>query len=306
VNRKPQKWIAALLGFFVSPLGLLYVGMPKLAALALVIGLVLGLSAFFVPALGASMAVSLIQIGLSIVWAVWAYKIAMCKTADTPTAWYSRWYGLLAVAACLVGVVVVLRAFVYEPYRVPSSAMLPTLPVGSNVLVRKWGYGHYATYGLRLGTGAISATLERGDLLVFDYPRDPSQTYIKRIVGLPGDKLVYRDKRVFVNGVDVRGKQLEDYLSEQNLRYFQRYQEKLGNTVHDILINSDAPSWVGGETEHTLPAQCKVDHEVLSCDIPVGNYFVMGDNRDNSADSRYWGFVSTKAIIGKVVHIVPR
>lgn len=305
MNRQPKKWIAALLGFFVSPLGLLYVGMPKLAALALGIGLALGLSAFFIPTLGASTAVSLGQIGLCIVWAVAAYKIAARKTGEAPTAWYSRWYGLLAVSACLLGAIIFLRAFAYEPFRVPSSAMLPTLPMGSNVIVQKWGYGHYTTFGLRLGSGAISGPLERGDLLVFDYPRDPAQTYIKRIVGLPGDKVIYRDKRVFVNGVDVRGKQLEDHLDDHNLRYSQRYQEKLGRIVHDILIRPDVQSWLG-DPARTLPAQCVIDHETLTCDIPAEKYFVMGDNRDNSADSRYWGFVSAKAIIGKVVHILPR
>jgi signal peptidase I len=305
VDRQPNKWIAALLGFFVSPIGFLYVGVPKLAALALVIGLALGLSAFFFPVLSASVAISLIQISLGLIWAVLAYKIATRRAGVAATAWYSRWYGLLIVSVCLLGSAILLRAFTYEPFRVPSSAMLPTLPVGSSLLVQKWGYGHYTTYGLRLGTAAISSTLDRGDLVVFDYPRDPAQTYIKRIVGIPGDKVVYRDKRVFVNGADVRGKQLEDYLDDQHLRYVQRYQEKLGQVVHDILINPDASSWVGG-TEHTLPAQCGVDREVLSCDIPAGSYFVMGDNRDNSLDSRYWGFVSAKAIIGKVVHIVRR
>jgi signal peptidase I len=304
VNRQPKKWIAVVLGFFLAPLGFLYVGNPKLASLPILVGLGLSLSFFFIPGFAAGHAFSVVQFGLGVLWAVWVYIIATRNTGEKPVAWYSRWYGLVALAACFLAGVVLLRAFTYEPYRVPSTSMTPTLPVGSNILVQKWGYGHYTTFGLRLATRPISASLERGDIVAFDFPRDPGQSYLHRIIGLPGDKIVYRDKHVFVNGVDVRGKRLADYLDDRNLQYVQRYEEKLGRNVHDILIKPEATPWLG-DSAYTLPSQCTIDHEVIACDIPAGNYFVMGDNRDNSLDSRYWGFVAAKAIIGKVVHVVP-
>jgi signal peptidase I len=305
LNAQPKKWIALVLGFFLNPLAFLYVGAPRLAAASLGAGLVIGLTGYFLPGLMPGYASSLISLAFGVGCAILAYRLAAKKSSDAPRPGYSRWYGLLGAAGVTTAVVLVLRVFLYEPYRAPSSAMMPTIPTGSNLLVQKWGYGHYSTMGMVFGSGRISAPLERGDLIVFDYPRDPSQTYIKRLVGLPGDKLVYRDKHVLVNGVDVRGKQLDEYLDAERLRYFQRYQERQGNILHDILINPDASAW-GGTAEHTLPPQCTIDHEVMSCDIPAGNYFVMGDNRDNSMDSRYWGFVSAKAILGKVVHISVR
>lgn len=305
LNAQPKKWIALVLGFFLNPLAFLYVGAPRLAVASLAAGLVIGLSGYFLPGLMPAYASSLISLAFGVGCAIFAYRLAAKKSSDAPRPGYSRWYGLLGAAAVTIFVILALRVFLYEPFRAPSASMLPAVPVGSNLLVQKWGYGHYSTMGMVFGHGKISAPLERGDLIVFDYPRDPSQTYIKRIVGLQGDKLVYRDKHVLVNGVDVRVKQLDEYLDAERLRHFQRYQERQGSVAHDILIDPDAPAW-GAAADHTLPPQCTVDHEVMSCDIPAGNYFVMGDNRDNSADSRHWGFVSAKAILGKVVHISVR
>jgi signal peptidase I len=304
LNTKPKKWIAAVLGIFAAPLAYLYVDAPRWAAASLVVGLAVGLAGYFMPGLQSNLAFSAISILLAVAWASLAYQMAGKKTGDESRPWYSRWYGLVCTTAIAIMIILVIRVFFYEPFRAPSSSMMPGVPRGANVMVQKWGYGHYSTVGMVFGSSAISAPLERGDIVVFDYPRDPSQTYIKRIVGLPGDKVVYRDKRVFVNGVDVRGKQLDDFLDDQNLRYSNRYQEKLGRIEHDILINPNAPS-IYSESVSMLPSQCALDHDVITCNIPAGNYFVMGDNRDNSLDSRYWGFVAAKAIIGKVVRIVP-
>nr|WP_229256738.1 signal peptidase I [Duganella lactea] len=200
--------------------------------------------------------------------------------------------------------VVLLRVFAYEPFKVPSSAMLPTLPVRSNVLVQKWGYGHYSTMGFSFGNGGISQPLERGDMIVFDWPRDPRQSFIKRLVGLPGDHIEYRDdKRLYVNGVDVRGKALPEYLDENQLVPLQRYRQRLDRIEHDYLVKEAAAWWMQQDAQ--LPPQCQVGATALSCTVPAASYFVMGDNRDNSLDSRYWGFVPAKSVIGKVVYIVP-
>jgi signal peptidase I len=132
--------------------------------------------------------------------------------------------------------------------------------------------------GYQLGSGAITAPVARGD------------------------KIVYRGKRVLVNGVDVRGMELPEYLDEERLVYRKHYREKLGAIEHDILFNDDAPSRPQ-RGDNRLPKECTDDGETLACTLPAASYFVMGDNRDNTVDSRFWGFVPASAVIGKVVYI---
>jgi signal peptidase I len=243
---------------------------------------------------------------LVLLWVWRAYRLAADWRGAEPRPWHSRWYGLLAVSAVLAFTVVALRVFLYEPFKIPSSAMLPTLPVGANVMVQKWGFGHYSTMGYQLGSAAITAPVARGDILVFDFPVDPRQTYIKRVVGLPGDTIVYRDKHVLVNGVDVRGRQLAEYLDTSALTYRKRYLEKLDLIEHEILFNDDAPARQP-RAGYSLPKECTDDGETLSCVVPAASYFVMGDNRDNTLDSRFWGFVPAGAVIGKLVYVaLPR
>jgi signal peptidase I len=305
LKAKPKKWIAVVLGIFATPFAYLYLDAPRWAATSLVVGLAVGLGGYFIPGLQADLLFSVASILLVVAWAGHVYKMAAKKTGDESRPWYSRWYGMVGIGATLALTILVARVFFYEPFRAPSSSMMPGVPRGANLMVQKWGYGHYSTVGMVFGSGAISAPLERGDIIVFDYPSDPAQSFIKRIVGLPGDKVVYRGKHLVVNGVDGRGKRLEDFLDDQSLRYFERYREKSGGIEHDILVNPGMPSMYR-DSVVKLPAQCTIDHDAITCNVPAGNYFVMGDNRDNSADSRYWGFVTAKEIIGKVVHIVPR
>lgn len=302
MSPKPKKWIAALLGFFIAPLAFLYVGAPRLAGLSFLTATALGITSFMMPGMDKGLAFSVSALAIGIIWTWLAYRIAGRVDQISLARWYSRWYGMLGIIAAFVVVVLTLRAFLYEPYRAPSSSMMPALPIGSNIIVQKWGYGHYGTYGLSLARGAISAPLERGDIIVFDYPRDRSQTWVKRLVGMPGDKITYRDKRLFINGVDVRGQKLDDYLDANELKYFSRYREALGKVEHEVLFNDAAPAWLGNDA-YSLPQQCTVMHETIQCEVPLGNYFVLGDNRDNSADSRFWGFVPADAVIGKVAYI---
>lgn len=301
---KPKKWVALILGFFAAPLGFLYVGAPRWSAISFAVGLAVGLAGFLLPGAQSELLSGVISFVLAVFWAWRAYRLAAERTGAEVRHWYSRWYGLSAVVVAAVVVVSALRIFLYEPFRAPSTSMQPTVMRGATLLVQKWGYGHFSTMGIRLGSAAISAPIQRGDIMAFDYPRDTRTTYLKRVVGLPGDKIVYRDKRLFVNGVDVRGQQQADYLDADRLIYFKRYREKLDQTEHDILINSDATPW-HGNSAYELPEQCTTDDETIRCTVPAASYFVMGDNRDNSLDSRFWGFVSAKAMIGKVVYIVP-
>jgi signal peptidase I len=178
--------------------------------------------------------------------------------------------------------VFLIRSFLVEPFKIPSGSMMPTLLVGDFILVNKH------TYGLRVPI--INNTFfemnhpQRGDVMVFHYPNDPSMDYIKRVVGLPGDRIEYREKHLVINGQPLEVAFDSDYEYDApglNRVAAKKYREKLGSQPHDILLVNDAPA---------------KDGEIV---VPPGHYFVMGDNRDNSNDSRFWGFVPEKNVVGK-------
>jgi len=194
-----------------------------------------------------------------------------------------------------------LRSFLYEPFKIPSSSMLPTLLVGDLILVNKF------TYGIRLPI--INKKIieinqpQRGDVMVFKYPKDMSLDYIKRVIGVPGDKITYRNKKLTVNGKELSYAELPDFLDEERLTYAKHYEENLTGVKHQILNDERAPTYVQGSHEFPHSELCSYDLEGFTCTVPEGNYFMMGDNRDNSADSRYWGFVPDENIVGKAFGI---
>jgi len=203
-------------------------------------------------------------------------------------------------------VVFVLRSFFYEPFRIPSGSMVPTLLPGDFILVNKF------EYGIRLpvlnhkivDTGSPA----RGDVMVFRYPENPKQDYIKRVVGLPGDTVTYANKRLRINGGYVPTRQLPDYLHPGRLYYSQHFNEKLGEEAHHIVNDEEAPVMIYDPERldpNVLPhgRHCVYMHEGVTCTVPSGHYFVMGDNRDNSRDSRFWGFVPEENIIGHAFYI---
>lgn len=203
----------------------------------------------------------------------------------------------------VIALVFVLRSFLWEPFKIPSSSMVPTLLVGDLILVNKY------TYGIRLPILNKKVVQlndpQRGDVMVFKYPKDMSQDYIKRVIGVPGDKIVYQNKRLTVNGQPVGYTSMEDYLEEGTLTYQKQFTEQLGDVQHRILNNEKAPAVLIGQVEDNYPHReaCSYNYEGFACVVPEGNYFMMGDNRDNSADSRIWGFVPDKNIVGKAFFV---
>lgn len=183
-------------------------------------------------------------------------------------------------------IVLVLRSFIVEPFRIPSSSMMPSLLIGDFILVNKFAYG------IRLPV--IHAKVfdnglpERGDVVVFRYPKDPSLDYIKRVIGVPGDHIAYYNKQLVINGETI---DLEKIGSYQGLGQGRKMtgaialQEQLNEHAHDVLITPNRPSLEGQFV------------------VPQGQYFVMGDNRDNSNDSRYWGAVPEENLVGKAFMI---
>lgn len=197
--------------------------------------------------------------------------------------------------------VFVVRSFVVEPFKIPSGSMVPTLLVGDFILVNKFDYGlRMPVTNTRLTQGR---PLERGDVVVFRYPKDESVDYIKRVIGLPGDTVAYQDKQLTINGKPVAETALPDYFDEERQNYAKQFEESLDGRKNAILNNPAVPPFVIGAYDYQYRDNCKYNSRGVICKVPPGHYFMMGDNRDNSADSRYWGFVPDQNIVGRAFFI---
>jgi signal peptidase I len=186
----------------------------------------------------------------------------------------------------IILIVLLLRSFLVEPFRIPSGSMMPTLLAGDFILVNKYAYG------IRLPV--INSKVvdlgepQRGDVIVFRFPRDETTDYIKRVVGVPGDHIQYHNKTLLINGQQVAQVPAGTYIGKGagiSMSGAAIRREQLGDVEHDVLVVQGAPN----VTTDTV--------------VPEGKYFVMGDNRDNSNDSRYWGFVPDANLVGKAFMI---
>jgi signal peptidase I len=223
--------------------------------------------------------------------------------------WWLDWTaGLFPVIA----VVFILRSFLFEPFKIPSGSMIPTLWVGDLILVNKFHYGvRLPVINLKITDGN---PVERGDVMVFRYPPKPNLDYIKRVIGLPGDEIAYLNKQLTINGQPAPKTPLPDFFEEDSLRYIKQFEERipLGDKpeasvtsvrLHRLLNDADRPAFVPGADEFMFKDNCRYTVEGVTCKVPAGHYFMMGDNRDNSLDSRYWGFVPEKNIVGKAFFV---
>ena len=197
--------------------------------------------------------------------------------------------------------VFVLRSFVVEPFRIPSGSMLPTLQSGDLILVNKFSYGVRLPIVDKKVVDLGSP--QRGYVMVFRYPVEPEIDYIKRVVGVPGDEIAYVDKKLYVNGNEVARTREGDYYEPDRVSYIAQFDEKLGDVAHKILVDPRraqdySPIWAFPHREN-----CEYARNGVRCTVPEGHYFAMGDNRDNSADSRYWGFVPDQNVVGKAFFI---
>jgi signal peptidase I len=214
--------------------------------------------------------------------------------------WWLDWTaGLFPV----ILVVFLLRSFLYEPFKIPSGSMMPTLLTGDLILVNKF------TYGLRLpviNTKITDGTpLAHGDVVVFRYPPKPSMDYIKRVVGLPGDEVAYLNKKLTINGKPLVKTPLPDFFDEDILRYAKQFEEVNGTKKYRLLNDDSRRAGLDEREVMDFPFKenCRYSSEGVVCKVPEGQYFMMGDNRDNSLDSRYWGFVPDKNIVGKAFFV---
>ena len=228
--------------------------------------------------------------------------VAQARDTLLMQPWWLDWTaGLFPV----ILVVFLLRSFLFEPFKIPSGSMIPTLLVGDLILVNKYHYG------VRLPV--INKKIinnndpRRGDVMVFRFPKDTSVDYIKRVVGIPGDEISFRNQQLFVNGEAAPLEQTPPpgFYDEEALRYFPEFKEKFGSVEHRILVNPQSQPFYGAEDKITFPFRenCRYSAEGINCKVPAGHYFMMGDNRDNSQDSRFWGFVPDENIVGRAFFV---
>jgi len=193
--------------------------------------------------------------------------------------------------------VLVLRAFMFEPFRIPSGSMMPSLLVGDFILVDKFSYGlRLPVTHQRITTGDRP---KRGDVIVFRYPKDESQDYIKRVIGLPGDRVSYYNRRISINGepLQIQEDHIYQGLGDLNQKPGAKGCDRVGAQCQVYIESAE-------DTEYTMmtnPAAIySADGEVT---VPPGHYFVMGDNRDHSNDSRFWGYVPEENLVGKAIRV---
>ena len=231
-----------------------------------------------------------------VIWLVDARWARKRRTSDVPEP------VVVDMARAFFPVIVVvflIRSFWVEPFKIPSGSMKPTLLVGDFILVNKY------TYGIRLPVLNRKVVevgpIRRGDVVVFRYPADPSVDYIKRVVGLPGDKIAYRGKRLTINGEAVAVQGTGFYTdSELNFLRLPTFLEKLGEKNHQMMIvPAQPPVDLAQVRQFAHRGNCEYNDDGFGCTVPAGHYFMMGDNRDQSSDSRYWGFVPDDHVKGR-------
>jgi signal peptidase I len=219
----------------------------------------------------------------SVICPIHAALIVKRLEATAKRAWFSTWWGISSAVAILIVPVLLVRSFLYEPFQIPSTSMVPSLNQGDLIIVDKQGFGTYGTFGMNVFNTRLEnpERMKRGDMYVFYAPNHV--LYVKRLMAIPGDVFAIRDNKVYINGTVLDRKHLY---------------ESGDSTIYQE--SSDSGPYL---IQQLGSVSVKDFNEIV---VPENSYFFMGDNRDNSSDSRYWGFVSGDDIIGQVVHVFSR
>jgi signal peptidase I len=270
----PNRWIAGALGYIAAPVAFLYLARWGVAVAWL-------LAIFGAAVLAQQLAPDfatpvLIVLALGSAWHAFsiATKMRSAQTgSDRPR--YSRWWALICFIALPLIVLFGLRAFVLDFYRATSNSMEPTIPQGHVFFVKTFGSGNYKLFGRPLMQTTQKPAVGRGEVWAFEYPKSPEQLFVFRVVGLPGDRIEVRDHKLIINGQSAADSVTEDTAPR----------ERIGAFRYTLKIDADRPDLSG----------------FSGLTVPAGSYFVMGDHRSNALDSRYWGTVPERNLVGRVL-----
>ncbi|WP_444927081.1 signal peptidase I [Microbulbifer sp. TRSA002] len=273
INWKPKAWIAVLLGVVLQAFTFLYLNRPKLFWLYVLLSCIVSILDWKYQTLFAAI--------FSLICPIHAYFVVKNFESSSERGWYSKWWGIPAIYITFFTTVFLFRSFLYEPFLFPSASMQPTIDNGNYIIVQKLGYRTYGTYGASIASGNITSRglMQRGKLYAF-YPPHKDTPFIKRLIALPGDRIAIKGNDITINGS----------LLTTNLLY---------ETDHLAVYEQQ----LSGITYLIQRIKMRPASDVEEIVVPEKSYFFMGDNRDNSADSRLWGYVTSDRIIGEVVHI---
>ena len=268
---KPRLWVGVTLGVVLQPYTFLYLNKARLFWLYLILlCLVAGLDWYMD---------GYYSLAFSLICPIHAYYVVKEYDVSQRRAWFSKWWGIPAIFSLIFAVLFLVRSFLYEPFSIPAGSMSPNLNIGDHIIVQKFGYGSYGSYGIYLLETDVSeaAELKRGGIYIFRKPKS-DVIYVKRLIGLPGDSIRFEKGSIVLNGKPLDERLLYEHGSAVV------YEESLAGQRYSIQKFRDRPQ-----------------HSHAEVKVPENSYFFVGDNRDNSNDSRYWGFVPSKNIAGKVV-----
>ena len=272
----PRVWLSVVLGIFLQPFVFLYVNRPGLFWLYLVASLVCaGVDWYF------GLALTLL---FSLLCPLHAALIARRYDPTQPRRWYCRAWVPVGLYLLLMGLILGTRTYLYEPYSVPSASMYPGLREGDLFIAQKWGFAHRSLFGFTLpGSDRLDAArLQRGKVYVF-YPPDHDMLYVKRLIALPGDVIALTPDGVVINGERLPRELLSD---TDGVRI---YREQLG-----------------GQSYRVQQLDSAAQQPIQTFRVPEGHYFFLGDNRDNSNDSRYWGSVAAERVVGEMIWLASK
>lgn len=300
---KPSRWIAMLFGVLFQPFVFFYVNRPRYFFFYLAFTMVW---IFLVqhPASAALLAeYSVLQYwpyAITIACAIHAYILSANYDVSQKRSWCARWWTTLLCVIAVYSSMFVTKTFFYDLYTIPASSMSPALNPGDYVVISKHGFGNYSYSGVPVLKTNPSQAPKRGDIVVFKKPGNETTDFIKRVIAVPGDKIYYLNKNIYLaracNGCSKYEliENLEiDNLAQGDISF---YLETLDNELYQIQQDTSKP-------DHAQHFYRQPGMRMGEWTVPAGHYFVMGDNRDNSLDSRFWGFVPEQNLVGKAVYV---